>query len=794
MEQETKTILAYDKICEMLESRAGSILGKERARHMEPETTLHEANRRLDETDEAIRIAGVQIPPFGGIFDLRPSMRRVELGAVAELGELADVLSTMRAMRAVKRYFKELEIDAPLLKSRAVRIEILGEFERSLSETIDDRGAMADTASVELSRIRRELRSLQARIKERMNSVIHSAQYQKYFQDAIITMRDGRYVVPVKQEYRNAFPGIVHDQSATGATIYVEPMSLVDDNNKVRELEAAERNEVERILRKLSDTLRKLREPLTENTEILAALDFVFAKARLANDMRATRPQLNDEGKTHIREARHPLLPAETVVPVDIVLGESYRILLITGPNTGGKTVSLKTLGLFAMMAQSGCYVPTAAGAVMAVYPRICTVIGDEQSMEQSLSTFSGHMKHIVALLESAEADDLLLFDEIGSGTDPEEGAALAMAIIEELLSIGVSAVVTTHYSELKTFAYATEGIENASVEFDVETLRPTYRLLIGTPGASNAFAISRRLGLSEAILQRAEAHLKEEHARFEDVVNRLDRERRLYEDRNLGIEETKERVEKLEAKLIRERDNLAKKKEETLRKARQEGAALVRQARREAEELIKALKEQFNDQGIAKRQKAMEEARRKLKARDEALQPGLVAGKTYKQPVHIDKIKAGDIVYVRKLDQKATVLSVQGKELELSLGTLKLMMKAKDCRFVEGAKPERSVTRNIAPATGKRGTAGALAKTAQIRAEIDLRGMMVDEAEEALDKYIDDALLSGLSNIRIIHGLGTGALRKGVQEYLKKHKNVVRFQYAGQNEGGLGATNVELI
>ncbi|MBR3457646.1 MAG: endonuclease MutS2, partial [Selenomonadaceae bacterium] len=605
MEKESLKVLEYDKIREMLEERAGSILGKEKARMLLPDSDFSEVEQRMAETEEAVRVYAAAAPPLGGIRDIRPILKKVGMGAVLDTDEIVDVMNTMYAMRNVKRFFKELELDVATLKQWAHSIEILGQLEKNLENAIDEHGALRDDASVELRRIRREIRASQSRIKERIHSVLHAAEYQKFFQDAIITMRDDRYVIPIKQEYRSQFPGIVHDQSSSGSTLFIEPMAIVDLNNDVKQLVLAEHQEVQRILRSLSSQIGKQEGILLENAAILGDIDFAFAKARLARDMNASRPLLNTEGRTVLKQVRHPLIPADRVVPVDIVLGTDYRMLLVTGPNTGGKTVSMKTLGFAVLMAQSGCYIPAAMDSEISIYHDIYADIGDEQSIEQSLSTFSAHMSHIIAILGRVEAEDLLLLDEIGAGTDPEEGAALATAILEKLLEMGVSTVATTHYSALKTFAYTRQGIENACVEFDLATLRPTYRLLIGIPGASNAFAISRRLGLPESLVLRAQQLVKADHAQFENVINALEQEKLMYEQRNADILERQQRVTSLEQKVSAMKAEISRQKGDIIRKAREQSAAILRRTRKESEEIIKELKEQFDDQGIKRRQQA---------------------------------------------------------------------------------------------------------------------------------------------------------------------------------------------
>ena len=785
MEKESYKVLEYEKIREMIAARAGSSLGKERARSLQPSTDYAEVEEQLEQTAEAVRIHAVTSPPFGGIHDLRPLLKKIHMGAVLTLEELVDIRSTLYAMRSVKEFFKGLEIEAPTLKEWAHGIEILGQLERRLENTLDEHGSLRDDASVELRRLRTEIQTTQNRIKERVGAALRAPENQKYFQEAIVTLRDERYVIPVKAEYRRFFPGIVHDQSATGATLFVEPMAIVELNNDVKQLVLSEQHEVERILRDLSQQIGGQQDILQENLSVLADFDFTFAKAKLAEYMDAQQPVMNREGRAHLRQARHPLIPRDRVVPIDIELGDAYTMLLITGPNTGGKTVSMKTFGLLVLMAQSGCFLPTAPDSTLPVYQNIYADIGDEQSIEQSLSTFSAHMTHIVDILSKVEADDLVLVDELGAGTDPEEGAALAMAILERLLAVKAATVATTHYSELKTFAYTREGIENACVEFDVKSLRPTYRLLIGIPGASNAFAISRRLGLSEAIILRAQQLVKEDHAQFEHVVNELEREKLVYEQHNAELAERQQRVTRLEQKVEAAKEDLSKRKGELIRKAREQSAALVRRTRREAEDIIDSLKKQYDDQGIHARQQAIQEARKRLEEASSAARPGIMGQKHLGQRVDAKKLMVGDVVYLPKLDQKGTVVEISGREVTVQLGSLRTTQKAASCRFLSHAEKEKSAKSNA--------TGGFLRKTAHVSREIDIRGLMVNEAEVVVGKFIDDAQIAGLTQILVIHGKGTGALRKGIHEYLKRHRSVDHFAFADLDEGGSGATVVFL-
>lgn len=781
-------ILEFDKILARLRDCATSNFGKELASKLLPADDFITVKENLSLTTEAVKIFAVNSPPLGGFRDVREIFRKIKIGSSADAPELLDVLSTMYTMRQVKIFFKEIDAEAPQLKSRAAELEILGNLERQLDNAIDDHGNVRDTASVELQKIRRDLRSAQNRIKTEIFNILHDAGKQKFFQDAIVTMRGDRYVLPVKLEYKSQIAGIVHDQSATGATVFIEPLAVVNLNNSVKELEAAERHEVSRIMRGLSDAVRKNLDALTNNIKILAEVDLLFAKAKLARDLNATEPIL--ESFTDLKSARHPLIDSSVVVPIDIQLGENFSMLLVTGPNTGGKTVSMKTLGLLALMTQSGLYIPAAGGSRISVFTNIFADIGDEQSIEQSLSTFSAHMKKIVSILDDVTATDLVLLDEIGAGTDPDEGAALAMAILEKLLQIGAATIATTHYSELKTFAYSTGGIENACVEFDSETLRPTYKLLIGIPGASNAFAISKRLGLPQSVILRAKQLITADHANFEKIISELESQRMIFEQRNAEIFERQQQIIKHEKKVSEMRDEIAKTKGEIIRKAKEKSAAMVRETKREAEEIISALKEQFDDSGVKRRQQVIQQARDKLREAEIDSATGIIADKFVGTRINKKNLAVGDTVYIKPLDQKGTILAIEDDDLSVQIGVMRTKIKISSCRFVSHGSQE-----NFSPPAQNqnRGSLGLLQKTATVTRSLDIRGMTVDEAEQICGKFIDDAQLSGLKQVLIIHGKGTGALRQGVQEYLRGNNSVANFQFADQDEGGTGATLVTI-
>ena len=783
-------ILEFDKVRAMLKNCATSNFGKELAEKILPDDNTETVRENISLTTEAVKVYAVAEPPFGGIRDIRETLKKISLGSTAGAVELSDILSTMYAMRNVKKFFKENEVDAPKIKFRAGQIEILGNLEIQLENALDDHGGIKDTASADLQKIRRELRTAQNRVKTEMFNILHDATKQKYFQDAIITMRGDRYVIPVKSEYKSQFAGLVHDQSATGATLFIEPMAIVNLNNDIRQLEIEEKNEVARILRVLCDAVQKNSAELLNNVEILAAFDLLFAKAKLAQKLNASEPVISKY--TNLHAARHPLIDAKKVVPIDIEIGNGFTILLVTGPNTGGKTVCMKTLGLMALMAQCGLYIPAAYGSEIAVYTNIFADIGDEQSIEQSLSTFSAHMTKIVDILKKVQTTDLVLIDEIGAGTDPDEGAALAMSIMGRLLKIQCPTIATTHYSELKTFAYSTAGIENACVEFNVETLMPTYKLLIGLPGSSNAFEISKRLGLHMSLIRKAKKFLKQDHANFEQVLAELEQKRLIYEKRNAEIQKSQAAILKKEKEIIALRDEIAKSKNDIIKKAREKSAEMVKETRKEAEEIISALKEQFDDSGVKKRQQTIQAARDKIRNAEIATAENIVANDSIGNRINKKYLQIGDTVYVRPLDQKATVLSIEkdGNELTVTAGALKMTVKTTDCRFVSHNSEEIST----APVVNeKRGTIGILKKVSNASREIDIRGMMVDEAEQVCAKFIDDAQLAGLRQVLIIHGKGTGALRQGVHEFLRHYHSVEKFTLADIDEGGAGATLVIL-
>lgn len=789
MEASVLSTLEYNKIRDMLAQRTGSIMGRELAEALAPVNEVGQVRERLAETAEAREIMNnIPIIPLGGIRDVRATIKRAELGSILEPHELLAIASVLYAARRIKGFFADLPVETPLLGARAGQITVLRNIETTIEATVTEQGLIRDDASSELLKLRREIKQAQGRVKEKLDSILRSGEYQKYFQDALVTMRGDRYVIPIKQEFRNNFPGIVHDQSASGATLFIEPIAIVNLNNDIKQLMAAEKNEIERILTVVTAQIAKVAAVIEENLEILAYLDFVFAKAKLSIDMRAIEPIINVQGYINLIQARHPLIPVEHVVPIDVHLGRHFTTLLITGPNTGGKTVTLKTVGLFALMTQAGLFIPAAPDSQMPVITTIFADIGDEQSIEQSLSTFSGHMTNLVSILNKISANDLVLIDEIGAGTDPSEGAALAMSILEHIHTIGAKTIATTHYSELKTFAYTRHGIENASVEFDIQTLRPTYRLLIGIPGSSNAFAISQRLGLSEKIIGRAKELINKEHADFETVLQALEEQKRTYTLRLDEIRRIEQDVNRTKAKIVDEERVLADKKSTVLAKAQEEAAAVMRQARRSAEEIISELKAQFSQHSGRERQHAIDNARRRL-SESIAEVNGLDVEDPGLPEMTAEAIKPGMNVYVSTVKQKGEVLAVSGTDITVQLGFLKLTVPAAACRLLsESAKQQEQPRSKI---SAKR---TSLIRPETAPRQIDIRGMTIEEAEAVLDRYIDDALLSGLHEVLIIHGKGTGALRKGVKSYLENHSHIKSIRIADLNEGGTGATVAKFI
>ena len=784
-EKSLKT-LEFDKIKIMLADSADTEPGKKRCRDLRPYAELSLIKDALTATTEAasmsIRKGRLSL---GGARDISAAVKRSSVGGILSVLELLHVGDFLRASAGAKSYAKSSDKNEayPVLEPMFSAILTVEGLSREIERCILNEYEISDNASPALGSVRRGIKVANDRIKEHLNSIIHSQTYKTVLQDSVITMRGGRYCVPVRADSRKDFPGIVHDQSGSGATLFMEPMSVVNLNNKIKELHIEEAKEIEKILASLSQLVYENADTLMLNLEMISELDFIFAKGRLSISMMGTEPVFNDRGYINIRKGRHPLLNKDTVVPTDIYLGKDFSTLLITGPNTGGKTVSLKTLGLFTLMGQAGLHIPAFDNSELSVFDDVFADIGDEQSIEQSLSTFSGHMSNIVKILEEVTGFSLVLLDELGAGTDPTEGAALAVSIIEHLKAKGVRTAVTTHYSELKVYALQTEGIENASCEFDVDSLRPTYKLLIGVPGKSNAFAISRRLGLPEEIISMARETLSKEDKRFEDLITDLEISRKQVQQEQERAAAYRQEAKELKDDVERQKQRLLDQKEKMLAEAKEQARKVLSQAKADADYILKEL----NKAGSQGDKQQAEASRKLLK---EALENTGISlqdaeSENRKAP---ENLKAGEGVYIHSLSQKGVVAGEPDSsgDLTVKAGIMKIKVNIKD---VSRADIQDTVNKVKKQAAGKPRTV----KAAHIRPEVDLRGMLVNEALEYCDKYLDDACLSGLKQVSIIHGKGTGALRSAITAHLKTHHHVVSYRLGSFGEGEHGVTICEL-
>ncbi len=785
MNEKALHTLEYDKIIRRLTGLAATSLGREEAEKLTPSRELEIVKRRLAATDEASRAVSLKgAPPFGGITDIRSSLQRAKLQGMLQPPELMEVAQFIMGSRRLNRFIASAgeETELPLLSDLCEPLTDFKALEDEIRRCIDEQGDVLDSASPELASMRRDIRINEGRAREKLESLIRSSSVQKMLQETLITMRNDRYVIPVKQEYRAHFGGIVHDQSGSGATLFIEPEAVVQMNNKLRELKIKEQNEVERILRKLTAEVGERADLLAGDAEILGIIDFVFAKASLAHALSATLPVMNDEGKIVLYKGRHPLLDIKTAVPIDIELGESYTSIIVTGPNTGGKTVSLKTIGLLSLMAMSGLFVPAEDGSRLCVFDGIYADIGDEQSIEQSLSTFSSHMTNLISMLGQVTSRSLVLLDELGAGTDPAEGSALAIAILEHLQKLGCRLIATTHYSELKAYAYNREGITNASMEFDVATLRPTYRLLVGVPGRSNAFAIAERLGLPKSIIDHARGEVSEDELKVDSMIASLEQDRLQAETERRTAEMLRLETEKLRKEIQEERFKLQEQKAKLLEAAREEARQQVAKARREAEEIIADLRRLALEEGASVKEHKLIEAKKRL---EEAV-PDSVSRPTRQGGAKPAKIVAGDEVKVHSLNgQKGHVVELVGSgEAVVQLGILKMKVSLSDL------EPMRSASSAKTPAQA---TTVKRSRDENIRTELDLRGMALDEALMEVDRFLDEAFLGNLGQVYIIHGKGTGTLRSGIQDFLRRHKHVKSYRLGQFGEGGAGVSVAEL-
>ncbi len=778
--------LEYQKIINKLSAHAATELGKRLVEGLLPSTGLETVKLLLQATDEAYaadRLKGSA--PFGGIVDISAPLHRARIGGTLNPSELLDIAFASRGGRRVKKHIGQIheEHPIPLLQGLAGEITEHKGLEDDILACIDENAEVLDSASPGLASVRRELRNGESRIREKLESMIRSSSVQKMLQDVIITLRNDRYVIPVKQEYRSSFGGIVHDQSGSGATLFIEPEAIVAMNNRLRELKAAEEREIEKILQKLTALASDYVEDLLANQELLGELDFAFAKARLAHTMKATQPRMNDRGFLKLKRGRHPLIDRDKVVPLDVELGNNFTAIIVTGPNTGGKTVSLKTIGLLSLMAMSGLFVPADEGSQLCVFDAIYADIGDEQSIEQSLSTFSSHLTNIISILKRMTAKSLVLLDELGAGTDPAEGSALAIAILEHIHAIGSRIVATTHYSELKAYAYNRKSVINASMEFDVATLSPTYRLLVGVPGRSNAFAIAERLGLQRSIIDHARGEVSEEDLRVESMIASLEENRLSAENERHTAEELRRQMELQRAKHEEEKRRFEEQKEKLLLKAQDEAVGILDKAKKEAETIIAELRKLAMEEGASVKEHKLIEARRKL---EEA-----APEKSQKRPAKAqggkrETIGPGDEVMVYSLNQRGHVLEINASDALVQLGILKMKVALDDMELIKSQAP-------AAKQQPKQSATLMRSKDDNVRMELDLRGENLEEAIMEVDRFLDESFLSGFGRVYIIHGKGTGILRTGIQQYLRRHAHVKSFRNGDYGEGGTGVTVAEL-
>lgn len=789
MNEKALKTLEYYKIIDMLEAFATSSIGKNKCRQLRPLDNLTEIETMQQETADALsRIYQKGSLSFSGVKDVRGSLKRLEVGSTLGIGELLAIRSLLENASRAKAYSRrETENEhTDSLDNMFELIEPLSPLATEIGRCILSEDEISDDASTGLRQVRRSMKLTNDKIHTQLSSFV-SGNSRTYLQDAVVTMRNGRYCIPVKAEYKSQVPGMIHDQSSTGSTIFVEPMTIVRLNNEMRELEIQEQKEIEMILSNLSQLAAENLDAIFDDVKLLSELDFIFARAQLAKSQNATEPRFNRDRIIDIKKARHPLIDKHKVVPIDIRIGETFDLLIVTGPNTGGKTVSLKTVGLLTLMGQSGLHIPAFDNSRLSVFREVYADIGDEQSIEQSLSTFSSHMTNVVRFMETADSDSLVLFDELGAGTDPTEGAALAIAILSTLHERGIRAMATTHYSELKVYALSTPGVENASCEFDVETLRPTYRLLIGVPGKSNAFAISQKLGLPLSIIDRAKEQISQEDETFEDVLSSLEESRKTIESEREELASYKEEIKTLKEQLEEKQDKLDQRKERIITEANEEAHRILREAKDYADQTMRIFNKAGKDSMSAKElEKHRSDLRKKMDKAGKKV--ALKTPQKQKSTLRPQDLSLGDSVKVMSLNVKGTVSSKPDSKgmLFVQMGILRSKVHISDLQLID----EPVIT---GPALSRTG-AGKIKmnKSASVRTEINLLGKTVDEAVSELDKYLDDAYLAHLSSVRIVHGKGTGALRKGVHNYLKRLKYVQDFHLAEFGEGDAGVTIVE--
>lgn len=779
--------LEFDKIIHILTAHAASEGAKEMCRKLVPYDNINDVERAQRETADALRrVYRKGSVSFGGIRDIRGSLKRLEIGGILGMGELLQIMSLLETAGKIRQYGQR-EADDTSRDSLDESFEFLDPVPTLASEIrrcilADDE--MADDASSALLQIRRSMRQMNDKVHNTLNSMVNGSA-RSYLQDPVVTMRDGRYCLPVKAEHRSQVPGMIHDQSSTGSTLFIEPMAVIKLNNDFKELLMKEQQEIEKILSVLSEKAAAVTEILAEDYRILTALDFIFARAMMAKDMKATRPIFNTERQIHIKDGRHPLLDPKKAVPITVRLGDDFDLLIITGPNTGGKTVSLKTVGLFTLMGQAGLHIPAFEGSRLAVFDQVYADIGDEQSIEQSLSTFSSHMTTIVSILKEVTLNSLVLFDELGAGTDPTEGAALATSILDHLHRQGIRAMATTHYSELKVYALSTEGVENACCEFDVESLRPTYRLLIGIPGKSNAFAISSRLGLEDFLIEDAKKRINAQDVSFEDMMAELQDSRVKLLNEQEEITRYKSEIRTLRDALQKKQDRIDERKEKILSDAAAQANAILQEAKDYADETMKNF-HKFGKASISVKDMEAERARLREKIKENDSRTAKAAPKP-KKKLKAAALHIGDRVRVLSLNLEGTVSTLPNPkgDLFVQMGILRSQVNINDLEYIGEAE---NLQKGMTTGSGKL----RMSKSAAVSTEINLIGMTVDEAIAHLDKYLDDAYLAHVPSVRIVHGKGTGALRTAVHQYLKRCKHVKSFRLGTFGEGDAGVTIAE--
>lgn len=786
-------VLEFDKILNKLSGYTGNEIVKDRILSLTPENDLEKARALQKETTEAVSsMLKLGSPPVNlTVSNILGAVKRTQMEGVLQIKELLAISRVLYVTRKMKSYIGECSENCDILHGMADALITSRPLEDKINSCIIGEDEIADDASGELAAIRRKMRNLNGKIKDMLNDMIRSAHYKKFLQDPIVTMRADRYVIPVRAEYRGEVNGIVHDTSSSGATLFIEPMSVVNANNEIRDLINREKQEIERILYELSAAVSEEEDTLISDFNLICDLDFIFCKGKLSIDYDGNEPILNKDGIIEFHKARHPLISKDKVVANDIYLGRDFDTLIITGPNTGGKTVTLKTIGLFSLMAGCGLHLPVRDNSSAALFKKVFADIGDEQSIEQSLSTFSSHMVRIVDIVNNADSDSLALFDELGAGTDPTEGAALAVAVLEYLRSLGVKTASTTHYSELKVFALSTDGIENASCEFDVESLQPTYKLLIGVPGKSNAFAISRRLGLSEYIIDRANDVLSDESIRFEDVVTELEMNRAKARQEKEAAERLRRELTDLKETVEKDRIAIKDNKSRILEDARREAKIIIMEAKEESNKIIREL-EKVRQQHGSDINAATKKAREKLKEKEDKIDRSMESAskprKTYVEP--IKNFKLGMPVIIINMNQEASVIKLPDKDgmVKVQAGIIKMDVHISNLKLAEekkGAETAKNYLRNRTSAVGS--------KTKNVSTEVDVRGQNLEEAIMNVEKYLDDCCMAGVSPVTIIHGKGTGILRGGIQDMLKKHRHVKSYRNGKYGEGENGVTVVEL-